>query len=80
MEMFTFLVYFILLWHEDKYLLTTLKKIHTLQYVWHTPKFLVRPKVGPTMLKSGSDWNLMPLLASSIKGGERGMLKALGLD
>ncbi len=32
------------------------------------------------MLKSGSSWNLVSLLASSIKRGERGMLKALGLD
>ncbi len=32
------------------------------------------------MLKSGSSWNLVPLPASSTKGGERGLLKALGLD
>ncbi len=32
------------------------------------------------MLKSGSIWNLVPLPASSTKGGERGVLKALGLD
>jgi hypothetical protein len=44
------------------------------------PKFLVRPKKGPTMLKIGNSWNLVPLLASSTKGGERGMLKAPGLD
>ncbi len=48
--------------------------------LWRTPKFLIRPKKGPTMLKSESSWNLVPLLASSIKGGERGVLKALGLD
>jgi hypothetical protein len=47
---------------------------------WRAPKFLVRPKKGPTMLESGSNWNLVPLPASSTKGGERGMLKASGLD
>jgi hypothetical protein len=31
------------------------------------------------MSKSGSSWNLVPFPASSIKGGERGVLKALGL-
>jgi hypothetical protein len=45
---------------------------------WCTPKFLIRPKKGPTMSKSGSSWNLVSLLASNTKGGERGMLKALG--
>jgi hypothetical protein len=44
------------------------------------PKFLVTPKKGPTMLKSGSNRNLVQLPASSTKGGERGMLKAPGLD
>jgi hypothetical protein len=44
------------------------------------PKFLIRPKMGPTMLKSGSSWNLVSLPASNTKGGERGMLKAPGLD
>ncbi len=32
------------------------------------------------MLKSGSSWILVPLPTSSTKGGERGMLKAQGLD
>jgi hypothetical protein len=32
------------------------------------------------MLKNGSSWNLVPLLASSTKGGERGVPKAPGLD
>ncbi len=35
---------------------------------------------GPTMSKSGSSWNLVMLLAFSTKGGERGVLKAPGLD
>ncbi len=39
---------------------------------WHTPKFLVRPKKGPTMLKSESSWNLVSLPASNTKGGVRG--------
>jgi hypothetical protein len=45
---------------------------------WRVPKFLVRPKKGPTMLKSGNSWNLVPLPASSTKGGEKGVLKAPG--
>jgi hypothetical protein len=49
-------------------------------YVWCAPKFLVKPKMGQTMLKSESSWNLVSLPASSTKGGERGVLKALGLD
>jgi hypothetical protein len=49
-------------------------------HVWRAPKFLVRPKKGPTILKSESSWNLVPLPASSTKGGERGMLKASKLD
>jgi hypothetical protein len=32
------------------------------------------------MSKSGSTWNLVPLLAPSTKRGKRGVLKALGLD
>jgi len=32
------------------------------------------------MSKGGSRWDLVPLPASNIKGGERGMLKAPGLD
>jgi len=47
---------------------------------WRAAKFLVRPKKGPTMLKSGNSWNLVLLPASSTKGGERGVLKAPGLD
>ncbi len=35
---------------------------------WCAPKFLVRPKVGPTMLKSRSDGNLVSLPVSSTKG------------
>jgi hypothetical protein len=38
--------------------------------MWCAPKFLVRPKKSPTMLKSGSSWNLMPLSTSNTKGGE----------
>ncbi len=47
---------------------------------------MTRPQVpcqipkSPTMLKSRSSWNLVPFPASSTKGGEKGMLKALGLD
>jgi hypothetical protein len=44
------------------------------------PSSLLDPKKGPTMLKSGSSWNLVPLPGSSTKGGERGMLKAPRLD
>jgi hypothetical protein len=47
---------------------------------WCAPKFLVRPQKGPTMLKTESSWNLVLLPASSTKGGERGVLKAPGLD
>jgi hypothetical protein len=36
---------------------------------WRAPKFLVRPKMGPSMSKSGSSWNLVPLPTSSTKGG-----------
>jgi hypothetical protein len=49
-------------------------------------RLLMRPKVpswaqkNPIMLKSESSWNLIPLPTSSIKGGKRGVLKALGLD
>jgi hypothetical protein len=41
---------------------------------------LLDPKRGPTMSKSRSSWNLVPLPAPSTKGGKRGMLKAPGLD
>jgi hypothetical protein len=47
---------------------------------WRAPKFLVRTKKGPTMLKNGSSWNLVPLPASNSKGGERGVLNAPRLD
>jgi hypothetical protein len=43
-------------------------------------KFLIRPKNGLTMLKSGNSWDLVPLPASNTKRGERGMLKASGVD
>jgi hypothetical protein len=56
------------------------KLFNDIWHAWRAPKFLGRPKKGPTMLKSGSSWNLVPLPASSTKGGERGMLKAPGLD
>jgi hypothetical protein len=39
------------------------------------PKFLVRPKKGPTMLKSGSSWNLVPLPAFSTTRGRGGVLR-----
>jgi hypothetical protein len=41
---------------------------------------LLDPKKGLTMLKSESSWNFMSLPASNIKGDERGVLKALGLN
>jgi hypothetical protein len=44
------------------------------------PKLFVRPNMGPTMLKGGNDWNLVPLPVFSTKGGERGMMKAPGLN
>jgi len=43
--------------------------------LWRAPKFLVRPKKGPSMLKSGSSWNLVPLPASNTKRGERACWK-----
>jgi hypothetical protein len=51
-----------------------------LNSLWHAPKLFVKPKKGPTMLKSESSWNLVLLPASTTKGGERGVLKAPGLD
>jgi hypothetical protein len=42
---------------------------------WHAPKFLVRLKTGPTMLKSRSSWNLVPLLASNTKRGKKACWK-----
>jgi hypothetical protein len=53
---------------------------HVHNPIWHAPKFLVRPEMGPTMLKSKSSWNLVLLLISSTKGGWEGLMKALGLD
>jgi hypothetical protein len=47
---------------------------------WRAPKFLVRPKKGSTMWKGENSWNLVLLPVSNTKGGERGMLKAPGLD
>jgi hypothetical protein len=45
-------------------------KLNNLQAIYDArPKFLVRPKNGPTMLKSGSSWNLVPLPASSTERG-----------
>jgi hypothetical protein len=44
------------------------------------PSSLLDLKKGPIMLKSESSWNLMPFLTSNTKGGERGVLKAPGLD
>jgi hypothetical protein len=46
---------------------------------WCAPKFLVRPKKGPTLLKSESSWNLVPLPASSTRGGERGHAESSGI-
>ncbi len=44
------------------------------------PQVLCQIQKSPTMLKSGNSWNLVPLPASSTKGGEKDMLKAPGLD
>jgi hypothetical protein len=46
---------------------------------WCAHKFLVRPKKGPTMLKSESSWNLVPLLASNIKRGWEGRAESSGI-
>ncbi len=46
---------------------------------WRAPKFLVRPKKGPIMLKSGSSWNLMPLQTPSTKGGWEGRAESFGI-
>jgi len=46
---------------------------------WRTPKFLVRPKKGPTMLKSGNSWNLVSFPASSTKGGWEGRVEGFGI-
>jgi hypothetical protein len=42
---------------------------HTIHLEWRAPKFLVRPKKGPTMLKSESSWNLVPLPTSNTERG-----------
>ncbi len=47
--------------------------------MWHS-QVLGWAQRGPTMLKSGSSWNLVPLPASNTRGGKRGVLKSLGLD
>jgi hypothetical protein len=44
--------------------------------MWRTPKFLDRPKKGPTTLKSESSWNLVPLPTSSTKGGWEGRVES----
>jgi len=53
-------------------------------YICHCdapPSSLLNPKKGPTLFKSGGSWNLVPLPASNIRGGgEKGVLKAPGLD
>jgi len=46
---------------------------------WHAPKFLVRPKKGPTMLKSGNSWNLVSFLACSTKRGWEGHVENFGI-
>jgi hypothetical protein len=40
-----------------------------LRFWWLAPKFFVRPKKGPTMLKNGSSWNLVPFLALNTRRG-----------
>ncbi len=58
----------------------TLWNYPTYSLLWRALKFLIRPRKGPTMLKSVSSWNLVLFPTSSTKGGERGVLKAPGLD
>jgi len=48
-------------------------------HVWRTPKFLVRPKKGPTMSKSGSSWNLVSFLVSNTKEGWEGHAESSGI-
>ncbi len=67
-------------YNNDKFHLNLLLGSSFWKREWCAPKFLVRPKEGPTMLKSGNSWNLVPLPASNTKRGERGVLKAPGLD
>ncbi len=53
---------------------------------WWRTKFdallssLLDPLEGLSMLKCGRSWNLGPLPTSNTKGGERDVLKVLGLD
>jgi hypothetical protein len=49
--------------------------------LWRAPKFFIRPKPkkGPTMLKGESSWNLVPLPASSTKGGWKGRAESSGV-
>jgi hypothetical protein len=47
--------------------------------LWRGPKFLVRLKEGPIMSKCGSSWNLVPLPASSTKGGWEGHAESFGI-
>jgi hypothetical protein len=52
--------------------ISSLGHYKVLRFLLTRPKFLVRPKEGPTMSKCGSSWNLVPLPASSTKGGGEG--------
>ncbi len=54
-------------------------KIHQLLFD-APPNSLLDSKKSNYVNKSGSNWNLVPLLASSTKGGDKGVLKAPGLD
>jgi hypothetical protein len=47
--------------------------------IWRAPKFLVRPKVGPIMLKAEVNWNLVLLPASTTKGGWEGRAESSGI-
>jgi hypothetical protein len=47
---------------------------------WRAPKFLVELKRVQLCQIAEVVWNLVPLPASSTKGGERGVLKVPGLD
>jgi len=52
-----------------------------LPYSFEVPKIHMDTNAPPSsLLKSGNSWNLVSLLVFSIKGGERGMLKASGLN
>ncbi len=67
-------------WAMPIYQIHTLMSAFEKNWRWRAPKFFVKPKKGPTMLKNGSSWNLVSLPASNTKGGERDVLKASGLD